>query len=378
MEDRYEKLTRRWNSYRDRVQWILGPGVADFNKLLEELGVPAGRPRRTQRQGEHMKQVPLGTTGIEVSELCFGTMTFGKESDEATSADVYARCREAGINFFDCANVYVGGESERVLGKLAAHERDQVFLTSKVYFPMGEGPLARGYSRAAIMHQVEGSLKRLGTDYLDVYFLHHFDEKTPVEDALRALDDLVRQGKIRYPAVSNFAAWQISKALGISAREGLAPFRVVQPMYNLLKRQAEVELLPMALDEGLGVVSYSPLAGGVLTGKYGRSRDLDVEGRLKVSDMYRKRYAEASDYEAAQALCALADEAGHHPVSLAVAWVGHHPGITAPIIGARSLEQLEPSLASVEVDMTDELYDRLSALTPRPPLATDREEERSA
>jgi aryl-alcohol dehydrogenase-like predicted oxidoreductase len=228
------------------------------------------------------------------------------------------------------------------------------------------------------MHQVEGSLKRLGTDYLDVYFLHHFDENTPIEDALRAMDDLVTQGKIRYPGVSNFAAWQIAKALGVSAREGLASFRVVQPMYNLLKRQAEVELLPMALDEGLAVVSYSPLAGGVLTGKYGRKRDLEVEGRLKVSGMYRKRYAETSDYEAAQALCDLADEAGHHTVSLAVAWVAHHPGITAPIIGARSLEQLEPSLQSVEVDMSDDLYARISALTPAPPLATDREEERSA
>ena len=153
-----------------------------------------------------MKQVPLGDTGIFVSELCFGTMTFGHEADEATSAKLWARCRDAGIDFFDCANVYVEGESERILGKLSRGERHQVILTSKVYYPLGEGPLAQGYARSAILHQVEGSLRRLGTDYLDVYFLHHFDEHTPIEDALRALDDLVRAGKIRYPAVSNFAA----------------------------------------------------------------------------------------------------------------------------------------------------------------------------
>jgi aryl-alcohol dehydrogenase-like predicted oxidoreductase len=324
-----------------------------------------------------MRKVPLGNTGLQVSELCLGTMTFGKESDEATSEAVYRRCREAGIDFFDCANVYVGGVSEQILGKLVAGERDQVILTSKVYFKMGEGPLARGYSRAAIMHHVEGSLTRLGTDYLDLYFLHHFDEDTPIEDALRALDDLVTQGKIRYPAVSNFAAWQIAKALGVSAREGLAAFRCVQPMYNLLKRQAEVEILPMAEAEGLGVISYSPLAGGVLTGKYGR-KDLVIDGRLAVSQMYQKRYAEMSDYEVAQALRGVAESHGYHPASLAVAWVGKHPAVTAPIIGARNLEQLEPSLASVDVDMTEALYAEIGALTQAPALATDREEERGA
>ncbi|MCG6988843.1 MAG: aldo/keto reductase [Gemmatimonadetes bacterium] len=324
-----------------------------------------------------MRQVPLGDTGLKVSELCLGTMTFGKESDEATSGAVYRRCREAGIDFFDCANVYVDGVSEEILGSLVAGERDQVVLTSKVYFKKGEGPLARGYSRAAIMHHVEGSLKRLGTDWLDLYFLHHFDEDTPIEDALRALDDLVTQGKIRYPAVSNFAAWQIERALGISAREGLAAFRCVQPMYNLLKRQAEVEILPMARAEGLGVISYSPLAGGLLTGKYGKRKSPDVEGRLNVSQMYQKRYAQPSDFEVAQDLVGIAETHGYHPVSLAVAWVAKHPAVTAPIIGARSLEQLEPSLASVDVDMTDELYAGISSLTPAPALATDREEERA-
>lgn len=323
-----------------------------------------------------MRNVPLGNTGLLVSELCFGTMTFGREADEATSAILYARCREAGINFFDCANVYAGGVSEQILGRLFKAERDQVIVSSKVYFKMGEGPLAKGYSRAAIIYQVEQSLRRLGTDYLDLYFLHRFDDETPIEDALRTLDDLVRQGKIRYPAVSNFAAWQIAKALGVSARLGLAAFRCVQPMYSLLKRQAEVELLPMAEAEGLGVISYSPLAGGILTGKYG-PRNPEVEGRINTSEIYAKRYARPADFEVAQSLGAIAAEEGHHPASLAVAWAARHPAVTAPIIGARSLEQLEPSLASVAVDMTDDLYRRLSALTPAPALATDREEERA-
>ena len=322
-----------------------------------------------------MRKVPLGTTGVKVSELCFGTMTFGRESDRKTSAAVYARCREAGIDFFDCANVYAEGESERILGELVAAERDRIILTSKVYFPFGEGPRARGYSRASIMHQVEGTLERLGTDYLDLYFLHRFDEATPIEDALRALDDLVRDGKIRYPAVSNFAAWQIARALGTSERLGLAAFRCVQPMYSLLKRQAEVEILPMAQTEGLAVTPYSPMGGGVLTGKYG-AQDLSVAGRLQSSDMYRKRYGDGSNFEVARSFAALAAEGGWHPAALAVAWVAHHPAVTAPIIGARNLEQLESTLTCVDIELDDESYATISALTPEPPPATDRVEER--
>jgi len=322
-----------------------------------------------------MRRVPLGTTGIQVSELCFGTMTFGRESDEAVSAAVYARCREAGVDVFDCANVYAGGESERILGRLVASERDRVVLTSKVYFPMGEGPGARGYSRAAILRQVEGSLERLGTDYLDLYFLHHFDEDTPVEEALRALDDLVRQGKIRYPGVSNFAAWQIARALGTSERLGLAAFRCVQPMYSLLKRQAEVEILPMARAEGLAVLSYAPLGAGVLTGKYG-AQDRSVEARLGVDARYAKRYGAPSYFEIARSFGALARAHGWHPAALAVAWVARHPAVTAPIVGARNPEQLEASLASTAIELDDALYAEISALSPAPPLATEREEER--
>lgn len=319
----------------------------------------------------------LGNTGLRVSELCFGTMTFGGERcDFETAHKVYSRCREAGINFFDCANVYAGGESERILGRLINNERDRLIITTKLGMGAGDDVTGPGYSRAHVMHHVEQSLRRLGTDYLDIYFLHRYLDTPPLEDVMRALDDLVRQGKIRYPAASNFAAWQIAKSNYIAKAQGWSPFRCIQPMYNLLKRQAEVELLPMAQDEGIGVISYSPIAGGILSGKYGQ-RNLDVNGRVKDSEAYRKRYADVSNYEVAKALCEIAERHNCHVVSLAVAWVAAHPGITAPIIGARDPDQLEPALKSPNIQMTPELYKEISSLTPTPALATDREEERT-
>lgn len=304
-------------------------------------------------------------------------MTFGGSGcDFDTARGIYNRCREIGINFFDCANAYVQGESEQILGQLMKDERDKLIITSKLGMGSGDDVTGPGYSRAHIMHHAEQSLRRLGTDYIDIYFLHRFIEQPPLDDAMRALDDLVRQGKVRYPAASNFAAWQIAKANSIADARGWSAFRCIQPMYNLLKRQAEVELLPMAKSEGIGVITYSPLAGGILSGKYG-DKDLRIEGRLKESDAYRKRYAEQSNFRVAQSLRGIADRHGCHPVSMAVAWVAAHPGVTAPIIGARNLEQLEPALGSLDIDMTPELYNELSSLTPTPPLATDREEERA-
>jgi len=304
-------------------------------------------------------------------------MTFGGVADEATSAAMFHRCRDAGINFFDCANVYEQGLSEEILGKLIADCRDELIVTSKVYFPMGDDVNARGASRRHIMAAVEASLRRLNTDRIDVYFIHRFDDNTPVEEPLRALDDLVRQGKILYPAASNFAAWQIARALGISAKQGWAPFHCIQPMYNLVKRQAEVEILPMAHSESLGVISYSPLGGGLLTGKYGLSRK-GRGGRLVENKMYETRYGEQRMFEVAEQFAALAGDLGYEPASLAVAWVGSHPAITAPIIGARNLEQLESSLKASEIEMTPELRTRISALSPEPPPATDRNEEGTA
>ncbi len=323
-----------------------------------------------------MKYKFLGNTGVRVSSLCFGTMSFGDEADEATSAALFQRCREAGINFFDCANTYADGRSEEILGRLVKDCRDEVVITSKVYFPVGEDVNARGASRRHILQSIEGSLRRLGTDHLDVYFIHHYDETTALEDTLRALDDLVQSGKVLYPGASNFAAWQVAKALGISACHGWARFECLQPMYNLVKRQAEVEILPMAQSEGLGVIPYSPLGGGLLSGKYSRTGRPD-SGRLVESQMYMARYKDEWVYDAAERFTDLARSHGYEPSGLAVAWVGSHPGVTAPIIGARNLTQLEGSLKALEIEMTPELRAEVSALSPEPPPATDRNDERT-
>ncbi len=196
-----------------------------------------------------MDYVTVGSTGVQVSPLCFGTMSFGSEADEQTSTEMFHRVREAGINFFDTADAYGDGASEQILGTLISDCRDEVVLGSKVFNPTGPDVNARGLSRRHIIRGVEASLKRLRTDWLDFYFVHAFDVRTPIEQTLRALDDLQQQGKILYPAVSNWAAWQIATALGISAREGLARFELIQPMYNLVRRQAEVEILPLAAAE---------------------------------------------------------------------------------------------------------------------------------
>ncbi|MGC9349774.1 MAG: aldo/keto reductase [Anaerolineae bacterium] len=318
----------------------------------------------------------LGNTGVKISSLCFGTMSFGGDADEAMSKAMYKRCRDAGINFFDSANVYQKGRSEEILGELIKGHRDEVVITSKVYFPMGPGPNARGAHRRHIMQAIEGTLRRLGTDYLDVYFIHRFDEATPLEETLRALNDLVRQGKILYPAASNFAAWQVEKALGIAALHDWAPFAVLQPMYNLVKRQAEVEILPMAQAENLAVTPYSPLGAGLLTGKYGVDKRPE-SGRLVDSDMYQLRYGKNWVFRVAEDFTHFAKDRGYNPVSLAVAWVAGHPAVTAPIIGARNVDQLEGSLGALDIDMTPELRNEISSLSPEPPPATDRSEEKA-
>ncbi len=323
-----------------------------------------------------MEYTYLGDTGVLVSKLCFGTMSFGGDADEKTSTAMFHYCREKGINFFDCADVYQGGIAEEILGKLIKDCRDQVIITSKFYFPTGEDVNARGASRKHIMNAVEESLRRLSTDYIDIYFVHRYDGRTPLEETLRALDDLVRQGKILYPGASNFAAWQVTKGLGISDKEGWARFECVQPMYNLVKRQAEVEILPMAQSENLGVTTYSPLGGGLLTGKYGPNKRPD-SGRLIESKIYETRYSSDWMFETAERFTILAKQHNCHPASLGVAWVASHPAVTAPIIGARNLKQLEVSIRSLEIDMTLELRNAISALSPEPSPATDRSEEGS-
>ena len=321
-----------------------------------------------------MKYKLLGKTGVEVSELCLGTMAFGGAADKKESSKMFNVCRDAGINFFDCANVYEKGLSEKILGELISDSRDQVIITSKVYFPMGKDVNARGGSRKHIMSAVHESLKRLKTEYIDIYFLHRFDDLTPIEETLRAMDDLVSSGKILYLGASNFAAWQVAKALGVSERNGWSRFECIQPMYNLVKRQAEVEILPMALSEKVSVISYSPLGGGLLSGKYGVDK-IPKDGRLIENKMYAERYSDPNMYQIAENLILLAEEQNCSPISLAISWVASHPAITAPIIGGRNADQLEPSLRSLDINMTEELRNLISGLSPEPPLATDRNEE---
>lgn len=321
-----------------------------------------------------MKYVDLGRTGVRVSELCMGTMTFGAQADEEMSGKLFQRCLDAGINHFDCADIYADGRSEEILGRLIKGKRDDLVIATKAYFATGSGPNDRGASRYHLVRACEASLKRLDTDRIDLFYVHRFDESASLEEVLRGLESLVQSGKILYPAFSNFAAWQVAKALGVSAMRGWAPAVCIQPMYNLLKRQAEVELLPMAQSEGLGVFPYSTLGGGYLTGKYTRD-GANGSGRITENAMYGVRYGEEHYARIAAEFTALASELGHHPASLAVAWAASHPGVTAPLLGARNLEQLEPALASVEIEMTEELRARISALSPTPPPATDRNEE---
>lgn len=304
-------------------------------------------------------------------------MSFGADEHEATASAMFDRCRDAGINLFDCADVYHQGRAEEVLGRLVAGCRDEVVLTTKAYFPTGPGPNDRGSSRYHLRRAVEASLRRLNTETIDIFFLHRMDDLTPMEETLREVEHLVQSGKVLYPAVSNFSAWQTARALGVAERHGWAPTVCVQPMYNLLKRQAEVEILPMCQAEGLGCLTYSPLAGGLLTGKYGVKRRPD-QGRIVDNPMYGVRYGDAHNFEVAERFTALAQEHGHEPAALAIAWVAAHPGVTAPLLGARSLEQLEPCLKAADIEMSSELYEAISALNPAPPPATDRNEETSA
>ncbi len=317
----------------------------------------------------------LGRTGLKVSQLCFGTMSFGGEADAAAAAAMYAACRARGINFFDCADAYSKGKAEQTLGRLMAHERDALIVTTKCFNPMGPDLNAGGANRRHITGAVEASLKRLGTDRVEVLFMHRWDETVPLEETLRALEDLVRAGKVLHLGASNYTAWQVAKGLGISERRGWARFDVIQPMYSLVKRQVEAEILPLARAEGLGVITYSPVGGGVLSGKYGPDKRPE-SGRIVTNAGYAGRYGEDWVFETAGRFSTLAAARGHHPVSLAVAWVAANPDVTAPIIGARNLTQLQPSLEALEIDMTPELRAELSALGRTPPPATDRLEEK--
>ena len=254
-------------------------------------------------------------------------------------------------------------------------------MATKVYFPTCDAANARGSSRYHIVRAVEASLRRLGTDRIDVYYLHRFDDLTSLEETLYAIEQLVRQGKVLYPAVSNFAAWQTVRAYDLAVARHWAPLVCTQPMYNLVKRQAEVEILPSAAALDLAVMPYSPLGGGLLAGGYGRHRRPD-RGRLVTNAMYATRYGDAAYYDLAEHFCEIASARRTAPAALGVAWVASHPSVTAPIVGPRTLEQLDTYLQSLDaarqMEAEPALRDALSALSPAPPPATDRNEERSA
>lgn len=320
-----------------------------------------------------MEYVEAGRTGLRVSRLCFGTMGFGATAGPEVPRALFRRCLDAGITFFDCANSYSGGQAETILGECVAEAacRDDVVIVSKVCRPMGANPEDRGLSRRHIMTEVENSLRRLRTDRIDFYFAHHYDPLVAPDETLRAFDDLRQQGKILHPAVSNWAAWRIAKALGISRREGLARFELVQPMYNLVKRQAEVELFPLALEEGLGAMVYSPLASGLLTGLYGLDRR-PATGRL-AQPRYTQRYGDDAFYAVAERFSDFARDNGHAPAALAVAWAMAHPAVTAPIVGADTPEQLDGILAALDIAMTPDLRAAITALSIPPDEGIERE-----
>ena len=279
--------------------------------------------------------------------------------------------RDAGINFFDTANEYNKGRSEEILGRLIKDHRDDLVLSTKCFNATGPDINARGANRRHVVQAVENSLRRLQTDRIEVLFLHRFDALTPIDEMMRGLEDLVRAGKVIYPAVSNWSAWQTQRAVDIQERNNWARLQVIQPMYSLVKRQAEVEILPMAAANGIGVIPYSPAAAGLLSGKYlGQAT-----GRLKTNKMYEARYGDDWMFDVAEEYVTFCKERGLHPVSTAIAWVGTHPAVTAPIIGARNTDQLKDSLASVAIDMTPSLRAEIAALSRTPPPATDRSEE---
>ncbi len=300
--------------------------------------------------------------GAAATDYSFGTMQFGSNADEAESRAMYDACRTAGINFFDTAYVYSEGRSEQILGDLVKSERDDIIIASKCAMFGGAGA-------ANIRAQVDESLKRLDMDMVDIMYLHKFNDD-PLEETFDTLAELQKAGKFRYVGISNFSAWQTMKAQRVAERAG-TDITILQPMYNLVKRQAEVEIIPMALSEGFNVAPYSPLGGGLLTGKYASGGS----GRLNEMAMYTKRYDVDWMRQSAVDLAALGSELGIHPATLAVAWVAHNPGISQPIISARSVEQLQPSLDAMTLEMSDDLYARISALSPTPPPATDRLEE---
>jgi aryl-alcohol dehydrogenase (NADP+) len=319
-----------------------------------------------------MRHVKLGRTGLTVSRLCLGTMTFGLQCDEPMSFKILDRALAGGITFLDTSDVYplgggleTVGRTEAILGRWLHGRRHDVILATKGYGAMSARPWDRGNSRKHLLDAIEGSLRRLGTDYVDLYQIHHPDD-TPIDESLRAMDDIVRTGKARYVGCSNFFAWQVARALGRSELLRLARFDCVQPRYNLLFRQIERELLPLCQEEGLGVIPYNPLAGGFLTGKHRRDSGPTAGTRFTLANAgarYQERYWHEREFTTIEAMQPLAKEAGLSLARLAVAWVLANPVITSPIVGASRPEQLDEALEAVETTLGADLLARLDQLT---------------
>lgn len=311
----------------------------------------------------------LGTTGVQVSELCLGTMTFGNEADEEASRSLMAEAFDRGINFFDSAHNYNKGLTEEIVGRWIGPHRDEIILTSKVYFPCGGGRNDQGISRRNLLPAVEKTLQRLQTDRIDLLYLHHWDEHACLDESLRALNSLIEQGKVVYAGLSNFAAWQMMKTVSVAQMRNFAPISCIQPMYNLVKRQAEVEILPMAAYEKLAVVPYNAIGAGLLTGKYLSGGT----GRLNEAEMYRERYADKRYEEITRRFVAYAAKRGLAPAPLAVAWVMSRPEVTSTLVGARNLDQFRETLQCLDIRLPDEERAEITALSIAPPHATDRE-----
>ncbi|MBE3597849.1 MAG: aldo/keto reductase [Limnochordaceae bacterium] len=303
----------------------------------------------------------LGRTGLKVSELCLGTMTFGRESSEAESHRMLDRFAEAGGNFIDTADVYAAGVSEEILGRwLKGKRRDDYVIATKVRFAMGKSPNDLGLSRKHIVAAIEASLRRLQTDYVDLYQVHAWDPGTPLEETLSTLDDLVHKGLVRYTGASNYTGWQLQKAIDAARAHGWEPFSCLQPLYNLLDRSTEWELIPVCVNEGLGVIPWSPLRGGWLSGKFRRGMTAPPAGtRIEQASRYGwsenwERYNNERTWRVIDTLLAIAGQVGKTPAQVALNWLLRKPGVTAPIIGARDMAQLEDNLGATGWELTAE------------------------
>jgi aryl-alcohol dehydrogenase-like predicted oxidoreductase len=311
-----------------------------------------------------MEHRNLGRTGIKVSALWLGTANFGREINAGESLAVMDRAYEAGITCIDTANGYSRGAAEEIVGRWVAERglRRELVLGTKVQLPMGDGPNERGLSRRHVMEQAEASLRRLQTDYIDLYQAHFPDASTPLDETLRAFDDLVRSGKVRYIGCSNYDGWQIVKAAWVSDRLGLHAYASTQTRYNLLWRFAETELLPACADLGLGVLAYSPTGGGFLTGRYGRDSAIQLGSRFAAVPAYKTHYWKEENFRFVEGFAAYCRRRGVGMAEMAIAWAASHPAITATLIGVHTLEHLQQALRSQEITLTQQEREEISAL----------------